>query len=168
MCENRDSSQTKRRSHRPRPSSSCFEYFRRYELRHAEGLKRHLIDSREKVELDNVGNGNRASSRRRCVSPRCTCKRRSTTSVPANDVDRADVGSASTRHEPSTAAREPVLVLGKNQQPKKCSRCSKTFTTAAQLHKHAASHYVPYKCPLCSRTLSGLSLLKAHINSVHV
>lgn len=166
MCENRDSPRPKRRSHRSRPS--CIEYFQCSKLRHAEGLKRHLVDSCEKVELENVSNGNRTSSRRRCVSPRCTGKRRSSTSVPASDVERTDVQSASTRHEPSTASREPILVLGKSQQSKRCSRCSKTFTTAAQLHKHAASHYVPFKCPLCSQTLPSLSLLKAHINSVHV
>lgn len=158
---------TKRCSSRPRPSSSCIECFRCHKLRYAEGLKRHLVDSSEQLDQDSADKSCRATSpKRRHVSPTNTCDRRFGTSIP-NNTGVNSVASTSSCHECSASSGD-VQVARKGRQPKTCSRCSKTFSTAIQLHKHAASHHVPYKCPLCSQTLPGMSHLKAHINSIHI
>uniref|UniRef100_A0A090XAA7 C2H2-type domain-containing protein n=1 Tax=Ixodes ricinus TaxID=34613 RepID=A0A090XAA7_IXORI len=119
-------------SHSPRPSSSCIDAFRRQKLRYAEALKRHLID-----DVDN----SRKDSKKRHVSS--TDKRRPARPLSVN-------GAVCSRTEPTR----------RNSRPKSCSRCSKTFSCAAELQKHAASHgstnvatdATPYKCPLCSQT----------------
>lgn len=155
---------TKRRSTR---LSTCVEDFQCRKLRYAEALKRHLVDSDDHSEQDDAGSTCQASSsKRRHVSPSNVCSRRFGTSIPPNaGVNRVE--SAQSCQEYS-AFHEDAATGRKSRQAKTCSRCSKTFTTAVQLQKHATSHHVPYKCPLCSQTFSGLSLLKTHINSIHV
>ncbi|KAG0429490.1 hypothetical protein HPB47_023582 [Ixodes persulcatus] len=137
-------------SHSPRPSSSCIDAFRRQKLRYAEALKRHLIDDDASSRKDSENGA--TSSKKRHVSS--ADKRR-----PARPL--------------SVNGAEPTR---RNSRPKSCSRCSKTFSCAAELQKHAASHgstnvatdATPYKCPLCSQTFQTLSVIKAHVNSVHV
>lgn len=155
----------KRRS-MPR-SSSCLQEFQCRKLRYAEGLKRHLVDSNDPTEQDDEGRSCQAStSKRRRVSVSDVCSRHFGTSIPPNsDANRLE--SAQSCQEYSEF-NEDTATKRKNWKSNTCSRCSETFTTTVQLQKHAASHHVPYKCPLCSQTLSGLSLLKTHINSVHV
>lgn len=158
---------TKRGSSRPRPSSSCIERFRCRKLRYAEGLKRHLIDCSEEPDQGSADRSYHATSpKRRHVSPTNTCNRRFSTSIPPS-TDVNSVVSASSCQGFSASSGD-VELARKGRQPKTCSRCFKTFSTAIQLHKHASSHHVPYKCPLCSQTLSAMSLLKAHINLIHV
>ncbi|CAN7991484.1 unnamed protein product [Ixodes pacificus] len=142
-------------SHSPRPSLSCIDAFRRQKLRYAEALKRHLIDDDDNSRKDSENGA--TSSKKRHVSS--ADKRRPARPLSVN-------GAVGSRTEPTR----------RNSRPKSCSRCSKTFSCAAELQKHAASHgstnvatdATPYKCPLCSQTFQTLSVIKAHVNSVHV
>lgn len=148
--------------------STCFEVFQCRKLRYAEGLKRHLVDSNDHAEQDEAGGTCQASSsKRRHVSPSNVCSRRFGTSIPPNTGVNNRLEPAKSVQEYS-AFYEDTATRRKSRQSKTCSRCFKTFTTAVQLQMHATSHHVPYKCPLCSQTFSGLSLLKTHINSIHV
>ncbi|KAL1440603.1 hypothetical protein MTO96_001155 [Rhipicephalus appendiculatus] len=150
--------------------SSCLQDFQCRKLRYAEGLKRHLVDPNDPTEQDDEGRACEAStSKRRRLSVSDVCSRRFGTSIPPNsDANRLSRAESAQPCQEYSECNEETATRTKNLQSNTCSRCSKTFTTMVQLQKHATSHHVPYKCPLCSQTLSGLSLLKTHINSIHV
>ncbi|CAN7993504.1 unnamed protein product [Ixodes hexagonus] len=141
----------------PRPSSSCLDAFRRQKLRYAEALKRHFIDG-DDVDASRKGSENGAtSSKRRHLSAE---KRRLARPLSVNGAQTEQNAAAATR---------------KSSRPKSCSRCSKMFPSAVELQKHSASHggstvsdITPYKCPLCSQAFQTLSVIKAHVNAVHV
>lgn len=145
--------------------SSCLQDFQRRKLRYAEGLKRHLVDSNGPTgQYDEDRTCQPSTSKRRRVSVLDDCSRRFGTSIPP-DANRLE--SAQSCQEYNECSEESASRT-KNLQSNSCSRCSKTFSTRVQLQKHATTHHVTYKCPLCTQTLSGLSLLKVHVNSVHM
>lgn len=154
MSKSYSSTVVERRNFRtPRPASACLEAFRSQKLRYAEGLKRHFVDDHALSDSGNTKSGDTASKKRQVTSSFNLGKRR--------------FEATNTEDSHPNAERENCPVSSRKSK-KSSPQQSEAFASVVKLEKHSLSRNVPYRCPLCSQTFQSMTIIKAHVNSVHV
>lgn len=65
------------------------------------------------------------------------------------------------KEKPKTKSKAEV----KDEPPKRCATCNKTFATTAKLSRHMKTHStdMPYKCGVCSKAFSHSGNYKIHL-----